>query len=420
MEAPRPLSRSRRRTARNLARGLGLGALTALLAVAPPVAPARAAGGSAAVLAGPGGTSYALGEEALRAGTEGGTYTVRAHPGEVGESFTRTGVSVRQAMTLAGIDPESIGYVVVPRPDGSEAYLPRVDFAAAPPFEDGRPVLLSADSGCSRFLRPTSGPEDVNAEDIIAACGSALEIGVRDGEILTVRATASATKVDAGEAVRFTAVAEGAMPGEAVTFVWDFGDGRGTGSEVEHTFKAAGSYSVSVVATGSEESGGEAVPLTVVVGKAPVVRKSEAKRGATLNQGDAEGGVARGQVPGPLHSRTAGRFAQGSGDLPSGPSPGFVPHESAPPGPTPEAPAPVKRESEHEAVVPGRIVEGQLVADFVDAAEASASPGSRGSSAAVAAVPSSGAGAVPLTGVLAAALLVAGAAYEWRRQRRRA
>src|SRR5262249_19966494 len=54
--------------------------------------------------------------------------------------------------------------------------------------------------------------------------------------------------------------------------------------------------------------------------------------------------------------------------------------------------------------------------DFVDAAEASASSGSRGSTAAVAAVPGSGAGAVPLTGVLAAALFAAGAAYEWRRQ----
>ena len=39
---------------------------------------------------------------------------------------------------------------------------------------------------------------------------------------------------------------------------------------MSHTFSAAGSYRVTVVATGSDESGGEAVPLTIVVGKPAV------------------------------------------------------------------------------------------------------------------------------------------------------
>lgn len=361
---------------------------------------------------------------------------MRAHPGEAGETFARHGVSLRRLVTLAGSDPGAIGYVVVPRPDGTSAYLPGADLAEPPPFENGLPVLVSADSGCIRFLRPATGPEDANAEDNFASCGAPLTIGVRDGNVLTVRASASDSAPTAGETVRFEAVAEGAKPGEAISgYRWSFGDGTGgEGAVVTHAFAAEGSYKVTVVATGSAESGGEAVPLVIVVGS-PVVtgtgagaKKNNGKSTAHPGKGIERGeGVVGGPVVGPLHSRTAGRFAQGSDNRPDEPVLPTAPGKVAQPAPALTTPATSSEsttsekrapESEHRKVAAGRLVEGQLVADFIDAGEVG-SVSSGGSSESVAAAPASGSGAVPVTAILAGLLLSAGAAYEWRRQGRR-
>ena len=237
------------------------------------------------VLVGPAAAHYEMDEEGLRAGTEGGTYAVRARPGEAGESFTRLGVSLRRLVAESGADPEAIGYVVVPRPDGTDAYLPGADLAEPPPFEGGLPVLVSADSGCIRFLRPATGPEDANGEDNIASCGASLTIGVRDGNLLTVRASASDPTPDAAETVSFEATAEGAKAGETIEgYRWSFGDGTSAeGAAVAHAFTAAGSYKVTVTASGSEESGGESAPLTIVVGN-PATTPAGTGTGAATTQ----------------------------------------------------------------------------------------------------------------------------------------
>jgi PKD repeat protein len=449
MEAPRQLSRSRRRTARHLARGLGLcAALTALLAAASPATPAGAAGGPAVVIAGPGAVRSELtgGELEAVAGTEAGpySYVVRAHPGEAGESFSRSGVPVAKLIELTGTPLGSIGYVTLPRADGTTAYLPASDFTAVPPEEQG-PALVSADSECTRFVRPLLGPEDANADDNVAACGAPLAVAVRDGRILSIHASASSTTPEAGTAVRFRATAEGAEEGEALTYAWNFGDGTSsTGASPSHTFTAAGSYRVTVLATGSDESGGEAAPLTIVVGKPTAsgvgagdkkqkAAVTEPKRGATLSQAkaapdavapDAEPGMpestedsegdAGGRVVGSLPSRTAGRFVQGSHDSPRAPSKKSVGVESAQ-----EDAVPRHAEGEAEAVA-GQAVAGRLVADFVDAgaAEGGGASGAQGGSESVAAAPDGGSASVPLTALIAAALLGAGVAFEWRRQAR--
>jgi PKD repeat protein len=441
MESPRPLSRPRRRPARDLARRIGLRtALTAILLAALPVASAHAAGGSAVVIAGPEGTTFAMSEEMLRAGTEGGTYTVRARPGEAGEAFTRTGVSVRQLILLAGADPEAIGFVAVPRPDGTSAYLPGADFGTAPPFEAALPALVSADSGCVRFLRPlTADPNEVNGEDNIASCGAPLTIEVRDGNVLSVRASASSTRTKAGTAVRFSAAAEGAKEGEGVTFEWSFGDSQSAaGQTASHTFTAAGSYRVTVAATGSDESGGESAPLTIVVGAPAAVGTGagkdatrEPKRAATLSEAKAESVKVEpeeseagadsdvgpvGPVVGPLPSRTAGRFVQGSDDRVQG-----APQGQAESGTGAEGgEAAAAKQEGTGAVAVGRTVRGRLVADFVLPGAA----GTEGASSATAAgsgsaaAPASGPVSVPLTGLIAGALLLGGAALQWRRQSR--
>jgi hypothetical protein len=49
-----------------------------------------------------------------------------------------------------------------------------------------------------------------------------------------------------GEAVTFTASAEGSAP---ISYAWDFGDGGGAGSPVNHTYNVAGDYTVILTAT---------------------------------------------------------------------------------------------------------------------------------------------------------------------------
>jgi PKD repeat protein len=422
------------------------------------------------VISGPGGTTFATSEETLRAGTEGGTYSVRAHPGEAGEAFTRTGVSVRQLITLAGIDPEAIGYVVVPRPDGTSAYLPGPDFATASPFEAGLPVLVSADSGCIRFLRPlTADPGDVNGEDNISSCGSPLAIDVRDGNVLSVRTGPSSPTTKVGTPIRFSASAEGVEEGEEVTYEWHFGDGAdATGQTASHAFTAPGSYKVTVAATGSMESGGESSPLTIVVGKPAAVGTGagnqvsrKPKRGQTLGEakasgtsagpaksesgpvtpqnvvpeaGDAEAGKDSdvgpvGPVVGPLPSRTAGRFVQGSDDRPHGAPQVRArgPRVASPPrvdgggavesGAEAEAGTTAGRT---DADASTRTVTGTLVSDFVlpGAAGTDGASSAADAESGAAAAPASGPVSVPLTGLIAAALLVGGAAIQWRRQSR--
>ncbi len=425
-----------------------------------PAAPAAAAGGPAVVIAGPGAVQVELtGEELGRlAGAEAGPYTyfVRAHPGEAGEAFSRSGVPLAKLIETTGTPLGSVGYVTLPRADGSSAYLPATDFTAVPPEGQG-PALVSADSECVRFLRPLSGPDDANAGDNIAACGAPLAIGVREGRILSVRASASATAPDAGTAVRFAATAEGAEEGEQLTYEWSFGDGTAaTGARVSHAFAGAGSYRVTVVATGSGESGGEAVPLTIVVGKPAATgvgarakkktARQKPKRGATLGEARVEaapaseavspapapglgkpesgvdsGGDAVGRAVGPPPSLTAGRFVRGSHGSPSGPGRETARDEAGTVTPRAKSTAEAApRHAEDSEAVPGATVRGRLVADFVDAASADGGGASAagGGSGSVAGAPDGGSASLPLTAILAAALLAGGVAFEWRRQGR--
>jgi hypothetical protein len=86
-----------------------------------------------------------------------------------------------------------------------------------------------------------------------------------------------------------------------------------------------------------------------------------------------------------------------------------------PPSPAGKAPAPPRPDHGEEAA--GQTVRGRLVADFIDAdAAAGSTPGSGSESSSAA--PVGGSGPLPLTAILAALLLAAGAAFEWLRQAR--
>jgi hypothetical protein len=268
MEAARSISRSRHRAARHFARGLGLCALTATLLALPGSPASGAAGEPAVVVSGPGNASRSFdGEEIANAShLKGRNAILRANAGEAGELIgIPEALPAEDLIAMSGAEPAATGYLTVPRPNGTVAYLPPAAFLAGP---EG-PASFWVDQGCIQFFRP-SVEGGANAEDRLASCGAALTVGVRDGALLTVRAAASPSSANVGTLIEFTATAEGGEAGEPITYAWSFGDGSSAaGPAVAHAFGAAGSYRVRVTASGEDESGGESAPVTVIVGNPP-------------------------------------------------------------------------------------------------------------------------------------------------------
>jgi hypothetical protein len=460
MEAPSQLPRSGRRLARHLARRLCLGALI-LVPLGTAAAPAGAAAATGVRIDGPGGAQGFVSEAELKAAAEAEPtreYLLRATPGEAGTSTPRRGVPVRALIESAGIafDPE--GFVTVPRPNGTVAYLPTADFEEpSPVFEEGKPAVFSADSGSIRFLRPliAADPEDVNAEDNIATVGGeSLDVGVRGGHVLEVTATATSTSLESGAAVTLTAAVTGGLPGEAISFSWSFGDGSfAAGTTVSHSFAGVGTYEVRVTATGNEESGGESRPLDLVVGNPPVTetpgatttaepkkaRKPDGAEGKEARQSGARGGSGS---PGAGAGGNGSGGGEGSGGegggtdrsaeeaevtRPQGLAAPSV--EAAPPGPSPRpedrppgvAAEVAKAPADPSTAAPaGELVEGRLVGDDlgpVDLDEALAgSAAGQGSPSAAGSAGGSGR-TVPVAALIVVALFAGGALYEWRRGR---
>lgn len=66
----------------------------------------------------------------------------------------------------------------------------------------------------------------------------------------TIEGIARNARVEAGHAVSFQAFASDPDAGDVLTYTWDFGDGAtGTGAATEHTYAAAGTYSVELTVT---------------------------------------------------------------------------------------------------------------------------------------------------------------------------
>lgn len=445
--------------------------------LATAAAPASAAAGPGVQLSVPGGGQVFVAADELQPGAPGTIepqpYTVRVRPGEAGEEVARGGLPVRALIERAGVDPGSIGYLTVVRPDGTTAYLPGSDFAEPSPFEGGKPALVSVDVASTRFFRPVFGGEDVNAEDNIAtASGEALVVGLRQGNVLKVEASAKPSSAAAGKAVRFSASASGALAGEQVTFRWSFGDGASAaGATVSHTFSGSGTYRARAMAVGSAESGGESGPVNVVVGEPQQKSKSGSagkKNGAKSKSGaggpSGKGGEGSGKgskagsgngagtapgggaADGTSNGSSSGTGAETGTGLPAVREPSTVapstvtptaplplPQElAAPPqAPAPEEPPPAPAQEEPRLQQPpataplaGETVEGLLVADSLgplSAAELAEAAGSAASQSApsAAADATSGGASVSLAALIVVALLAGGVLLEWRAPRRR-
>ncbi|MBS1885031.1 MAG: PKD domain-containing protein [Actinobacteria bacterium] len=385
-------------------------------------------------------------------------FIVRGQPGEEPGTTTHVGLPVGAALReYAGV--QSFGYLTVPRPNGTSAYLASRSFEEpeSPSFEGGLLALFSYNEGSTRFARPpfAGDANDVNGEDGIATVtGEPMVVGVHDGAVVTVGASASTTSTEAGSAVRFTANVEGGLPGEGFSFEWRFGDGAtASGESAVHSFTGSGTYEVRVVAAGTDESGGESGPVNIVVGNPPVAGQPSAAPAPDPNYPKPQ---KKTPGPAPKDPHAAGHDAGGgdrgarpnarggsAGDAPAAgatptaspaaaaPSPESPPSDAIPPtAPEPAAKAPSQPDPAPEqkntpqapaarSARQGELVEGRLVAADLGSTEAveaasGASPQVGSGSASVAA--GEGGFGVPVVAFTVVILLGAGALFEWRRR----
>jgi PKD repeat protein len=398
--------------------------------------------------------------EATAPGLYEASYVIRSTLGEAGQSVTRRGMTVQRALEQAEVT--SFGFLTVPRPDGSTVYLPALDFAEPSPFEGGKFAVFSVDSGSTRFLRPllAGDASDINAPDNIATVsGEALVVGVHDGDVLAVQATASPTSTAVGAPIQFTATASGGLPGEGFNFEWSFGDGStAVGETVSHTFAGSGTYEVRVTAAGTAGSGGESGPLDVVVGDPPTTaqpgatstpqpqpkpkRKKPAGadgtgghegRGGTGTRSRHGGGGRRDAARSPTQRREGSASSPDSSEpaapattTPEPVTPAAPPAQDEPSHPTRKDGGRPQGEGRTDHVAPRsgtaatETVEGRLVGDDLgpvapEEAVGGSSPG-QGSRSAAGAVAGGGIG-LPVVALIVVALLAGGALFEWRNGR---
>jgi PKD repeat protein len=415
---------------------------------------------------GPAGLLGVVGPDEMRQGAEDtveGTCGLRGQAGETPQPYGCHGLPVLTALRRAGV--ASFGFLTFPRSNGTTAYLPARDFEEPESvFEGGVPPIFFVDSEATRFYRPllAGDPDDVNAEDnITTVSGEALTVGVHDGNLVTVRASASPTSTVAGSPVEFTATAAGGRPGESFSFDWTFGDGgSATGESISHAFAGSGTYEVRVTAVGGDGSGGESSSVDVVVGDPPATAapgaaaagepQAEQPAGAPGRGGQGRGGKgskstsggrtqpkAKGDGSSHAQTQTNDSHRTRPTDRSSAPAQSTPPEPSAAPSSLPpppvseEAPAPgpegdrsteaarqVRPEPESPPAAAGETVEGRLVGEVLRPAsleEATAeATGGQGSRSAPGAVGEAGAG-VPVGALIVIALLAGGALFEWRR-----
>ena len=216
-------------------------------------------------------------------------------------------ISLHHLLTLAGIDPAGVGFVTVPRLDGSLIYLHPGDLSdPSPSFTADLLPLVDINGTETDFLRPQRTPGDQNGRDqVFVQNGQALGVTVHTGRLLTVTISADPSRAARGRAVDFTAHVSGG-PAGALRYAWNFGDGSkpAQAAAPRHVYTATGVYPVTLLVGGSNDSGGAAAPFSIVVGtppaatggghntRGPAVRTVARPRGpATQPRSDSAGGT---------------------------------------------------------------------------------------------------------------------------------
>ncbi|HEX7278169.1 MAG TPA: PKD domain-containing protein [Solirubrobacterales bacterium] len=318
-------------------------AIVAAWALAAPAVDAARADAAQVTVVRPDGAPTTLSLEAL-AGREDvidRSYALRGSGGE--NSQTVTGFSLAALIGEAGVDRFGFSYLEVQRPGGGAVQLSNNQVFDEEGSAEGPPLVYATARGTA-FLRPSSGPSDLNAGDFFEA-PQGVTIVLRKDTPLRVRVEASTMKTRPGERVEFAAEAEGAREGEAFTFSWHFDDGKSaSGSSVTHAFAHRGSYDVVVgVTTPSDDTGSSAV-VTIQVG-------------APLGGPDRKGGGKRLDASAPDHGAATGSGGTaGSLPVPGASSGGSTPAPAA----TESAPRP-KPAKAAEPAPAGERVSGELL-----------------------------------------------------------
>lgn len=290
------------------------------------------AGGAATALAGPGVAitqgannpqQVITGAQIAAAADSGPTsYTVRDRIGGPAKTLTLRGLSIRGLLALAGIDPGTVDYITVVRADGSLLLLRGADIND-PPFPEG-PALVTNEGETTRFLRPARAAGGTT-DDVTSVPGTPLEMNVSGGTLLSVKATASPTRVRIGRSVTLHASVRFPPAGANLVYIWDFGDGtRGIGATITHTYQVSGDLQAQIKVQGSGGStpqcaqvcgGVDAVDVTVT-GR---VRGPDVPQGLPTGSGTSSnlGGTGSGgSGTGPGSGSGSGGSAAGTSPLP--------------------------------------------------------------------------------------------------------
>lgn len=281
-------------------------AVVAWALAAPATEAARADAAQVTVIS-PGGSQQTLALEAL-AGSEdviNRAYALRGSSGEGTQVVS--GFSLAALLEAAGADPYAFSYLEVLRPAGGTVLLSNDQALSEAAFADGPPVVYATATGTA-FLRPSSGSDDDNASDSFEA-PQGVTIALRKGTPLQVEAEASTLQTRPGKPVEFTAQAEGAGAGEALTYSWYFDDGSSAaGPDATHGFARRGSYDVVLGVTTPGDSTGTSTVVTIQVG--PPLAGPDRKGGGTRRDREA-----------PDHGAATGAGGAGTGVAGSAASP---------------------------------------------------------------------------------------------------
>ncbi len=248
---------------RLLPNGLLTAAVAALLLGSPWVSAAGADAAQVTVVS-PGGSQQTLSLEALGTGDVASrTYALRSAEGE--STATVSGFSLSAILEAVAADPYGFSYLEVQRAAGGSVLLSRDQALDPGAFPDGPPAIYATAAGTG-FLRPSSGPDDLNASDSFEA-PQGLTIVLGKGQPLQVRARASALRAAPGKPVDFSAIVERAGAGEQLSYSWYFDDGHSAGGETaSHSFARRGSYDVVLGVTTPGDDAGASDVVTIQVG----------------------------------------------------------------------------------------------------------------------------------------------------------
>lgn len=280
----------------------GAAAILAACLLAWPGAAAARADAAQVTVVSPGGNQQTISLDAL-AGQEDvrdRAYALRSATGEGAQ--TVSGFSLAAILEAAGADPYGFSYLEAQRPAGGAVLLSRHQALDPAAFPDGPPVLYETAAGTG-FLRPSSGPGDLNASDAFEA-PQGVTLVLRKDTPLRVRAEASKLRTRPGETVSFTAIVERAGAGEELSYSWYFDDGHSAGgAEASHSFAKRGSYDVVLGVTTPGDSAGASAVVTIQVGEplsGPDRKGGGTERDASApDHGAATGSSSTSQPPAP-------------------------------------------------------------------------------------------------------------------------